>query len=192
MNWLCAESAAERFGKQTPNCYYPGYDNPTFDGVIHLTRIDAYLHEYFHHIDFTLDQEVYETWQAQAFADLGRAQSQHGRHVFEWPLLHDEQTGKLFLECFGREYRGGLEDYYDAYDLYCYSWDSYELNYANGRAAWTSFTHYLLDLYGENTVVPILLFPETVETATGKTWEELEADWRQHMEDMFKDFEIQD
>ena len=78
-----------------------------------------------------------------------------------------------------------VDDYYDAYDILCSGYGSYDFDYIAGRHARKSFTHYLLDLYGEDTVTQIFLFPETVEDATGKTWDEQKADWQQHMEERF-------
>lgn len=190
MNWLNEESSMERFSKPNGNYYYATYNNPVFDGTIYLTQIDAYLHEYFHHIDFLLSGDLTSIWQEQAFAELGSAQSQHARHVFDWPLLDHEGLGEGFGEVFytltGRAYQGTLDDYYDAYDLICASWESYELDYYTGGDEVNSFTHYLLTLYGEDTVTEIFLFPETVETATGKTWEVLQAEWQQQMEKRFE------
>lgn len=185
INWISADSSTTLFSIPNKNCYLTGDYTPTFDGMIYLTQIDSYLHEYFHHIADILGGHLDETWQAQAFAELGSAQSQHARHVFEWPVLHDEQYRQRFFDCLGREYRGGADDYYDAYDLLCFDWDSYELDYHTGGYAINSITHYLLDLYGEDTVTAMFLFPETVEDLTGKTWDTLEAGWKQHMAEKF-------
>lgn len=185
MNWFCTECATEQFNNPEDNFYVPQLDSAPYDGTIYLTRIDAYLHEYFHHIDNVLSGGLDQTWQEQAFADLGHTQSQHARYVFEWPFLYDEQYRALFSYIYGREYQGGIDDYYDAYDILCSAQGSYEFDYLTDRKAWKSLTHYLLDLYGEETVTEMYLYPETVETITGKTWEELQADWRQYMEEKF-------
>lgn len=186
MKWLCQTCAAESPGELASNCHY----SPN-DGTIHLTKIDAYLHEYFHHIDFLVDRDIQKTWQAQAFADLGKVQSQHSNHVFDRLFLSDEQLNCVFFDCYGRVYHGGADDYYDTMDILCYFGNSFELKYEE-RAGYSSFTHYLLDLYREDVVVQILLFPEIVETVTGKTWEELKADWERYMEKKFENFEIPD
>lgn len=191
INWLNEESSMEQFHKPNANYYYATYDNPLYDGTIYLTELDAYLHEYFHHIDFLLSGDLTSIWQEQAFAELGSAQSQHARHTFD-SLLDNDLFGEGFQYGIGREYQGTLEDYYDAYDLLCFSWESYELDYYEGGNAINSFTHYLLTLYGEDTVTEIFLFPETVETATGKTWEVLQAEWQQQMEERFEKLLNQD
>lgn len=191
MNWICTESSVELFNKPNQSCYNPGYDDPKFGGTIYLTEIFDYLHEYFHHFEFILDYEIAQTWQSQAFADLGKAQSQHAHRLMERQFSGEPFKG-TFFDCYGREYRSGMDDYYDAFDLLCYLAGLYEFDYNTGGADWNSLTHYLLDRYGEDTVVRILLFPEIVETVTGKTWDDLEADWRQHMAEKFKDFEIPD
>lgn len=192
MNWICMESAPQLTHKPNRSCYYAGYDDSLFDGTIYLRTISSYLHEYFHHIDFVLDQKVWETWQAQAFAELGSAQSQYGRRFLDWPFMYDEESSEMFYDAFGRAYQPGWEDYYNANDLICYLNSLYVLDYDSGSSAWNSFTNYLLGLYGEDTVPQILLFPDTVETVTGKTWDDLKADWQQHMEKKFENFEIPD
>lgn len=196
MNWLCAESAAELTviidGAYTNTYYNPTPDNDLFDGVIYITHIHSYLHEYFHHLHQFLNPELGHCWQAEAFAELGRARSKHGHHYFEWDFLHDEVMKSLFYNCFGRDYQSGLEDYYEAQDFLCHITNSFEFSRTSGSFAMNAFIHYLLDLYGEDTVCQILLFPETVETVTGKTWEGLQADWQQHMEKKFENFVIPD
>ncbi len=193
INWICTETSTELCGKPNHSYYKGGDDDSLFDGTIYLRAISPYLHEYFHHIDYVLSKEIHQTWKEQAFAELGRVQSQHARHIHEWEVTREERWKNLFSDCFGREYQPGLEDYYNSYDLLCYV-DSYELDYHTGGAAINSITRYLLDLYGEDIVVQILLFPETVESATGKSWEELEGDWQQHLTEKFEallsDFDI--
>jgi hypothetical protein len=39
----------------------------------------------------------------------------------------------------------------------------------------------LIELYGEKTAMELLLFPDTVETVTGKSWEQLRSEWEQHI-----------
>ena len=92
----------------------------------------------------------------------------------------------------GRTYQPGVDDYFEGYDILCYITGEYELDYLYGRNAYNSFAHYLHDLYGEDTTYQLMLFPETIETVTGKTWEEQEADWLQHMADKFDGIEIPD
>lgn len=190
MHWICADTSTELFDKPNHCCYYGGEDNPLTDGKIYLRGIDPYLHEYFHHIDYILSHELQETWREQAFAELGSAQSQHAQRDFELPFLYDELSKELFYAAFGREYQPGLEDYYNAYDIIAHI-NSYVLDY-NASGGINSFTHYLLDQYGEDTVPQILLFPETVESVTGKTWDDLRAEWQEYMEKKFENFEIPD
>ncbi|MBR3704538.1 MAG: hypothetical protein IKM11_03505 [Oscillospiraceae bacterium] len=191
MNWICAENAPQLTNNLNRSCYFADYDGSVFDGTIYLRTISAYLHEYFHHIESTI-HDLGRTWQAQAFADLGSAQSQHGRSFLDWPFMYDEESSEMFYAAFGREYQPGYEDYYNAHDLICYINNLYILDYNSGSSAWNSFTHYLLDQYGEDTVPQLLLFPDTVESVTGKTWEELRCEWQAHMEKKFENFEIPD
>ena len=72
----------------------------------------------------------------------------------------------------------------------CYATNEYELDYYNGRNAINSFTNYLIDLYGEDAIFNLMLFPETVWDITAKNWEELEAEWKQHIHDKYAGVEI--
>ena len=191
INWVSPETSTELRGNPNKSYYKGGYDDSFFDGRIYLRAIAAYLHEYFHHIDYILSHELNQTWQEQAFSELGTVQSQHARHVHEWMTMHDDAWIRLFNECFGKEYQPGLDDYYNTNDLLCYM-NSYELDYNNGGAAVNSITRYLLDLYGEEAVLQILLFTDTVEDVTGKTWEELESEWMQHMDKKAENIVIPD
>lgn len=195
MYWLSADSAAELHtwmgGHRITNYYNSTPDDPLFDGKIRLTRISSYLHEYFHHIEHLINPNLGQTWQSQTFADLGSAQSQHARRFLETASMSDELSRELFYAFFGREYQSCWEDYYNVYDMTCYLNHSYQLEYLK-KEPWNSFAHYLLGLYGEEIVPEILLFPETVEEVTGKTWEILQSDWQRHLEEKFKDVEIPD
>lgn len=185
MYWLSTESSEERFNIPDYAIYHMHNDGASYDGTIYVTKLNAYLHEYFHHIDGVLSGGLHQTWQEQAFADLGDTQSKYSRYLYELPLLRDEQVQELFRFIYGRDYKGGMEDYYDSYDLFCSGLTSYVFDYENGRNEWKSLTHYLLDLYGEETVTEMFLYSENVEALTGKTWEELQAEWWQHMAEKF-------
>ena len=41
--------------------------------------------------------------------------------------------------------------------------------------------NYLIDLYGEDAISNLMLFPETVLDVTGKNWNELELEWATHI-----------
>ena len=72
----------------------------------------------------------------------------------------------------------------------CYVTNEFELDYYNGRNAINSFTHYLIDLYGENAIFNLMLFPETVGDVTGKEWDELETEWISSVGNKFEGVEI--
>lgn len=185
INCLNSESAIERSGGPLCNYYYP-----TGNGIVYITQVYAYLHEYFHHLEHLLNPSLGDCWQSQAFCDLGRAQSKYSRDSIEYPFTNAELWSGLFYQFTGRTYQTGLDDYYEVYDILTYCEGSFKLDYLRGRNPSNSFTHYLLNLYGEDTVYQIMLFPETVVERTGKTWEELEAGWSQYLKDKFAGIEI--
>ena len=185
INCLNSESAIERNGRPLYNCYYSAGD-----GIVYITQVYAYLHEYFHHLEHLMNPNLGQIWQSQSFCDLGRAQSKYSLDSVEYPWSHSELWSGLFYHFTGRTYQSGLDDYYEVYDILSYCQGSFKQDYLKGRDEANSFNHYLINLYGEDTVYQIMLFPETVEDHTEKTWEELEAQWAQYLKDKYAGIEI--
>lgn len=186
INWLSGESASKRFGKSLANYYDP------ISQEVYVTTIHAYLHEYYHHIEYILNPDIGETWQSQAFCEIGKSYSQYAHDIIEYRFVKDEKWADLFYSWTGHTYKRDLNSYYEAYDICCYTSDYYDLDYYNGRDTLNSFNGYLIDLYGEDAVYGIMLFPETVGNVTGKNWEELEEEWNQHIHDKYADVKIPD
>lgn len=187
INWLSEESAIERSGRAQSN-YYHASDN----GTVYVTQINGYLHEYFHHLERLMNPTRDQCWQSQAFCELGRSRSQYTLYATELPFTKVDQWVDLFYECMGRSYQFGVDDHFETYDILCYITGEYSFDYLYGRNGINSFTHYLLDLYGEDATYQLLLFPDTMESTTGKTWEEQETDWLAHMAEKFEGVQIPD
>ena len=185
INCLNSESAIERNGRPLYNCYYSAGD-----GIVYITQVYAYLHEYFHHLEHLMNPNLGQIWQSQSFCDLGRAQSKYSLDSVEYPWSHSELWSGLFYHFTGRTYQSGLDDYYEVYDILTYCQGSFKQDYLKGRSEGNSFNRYLINLYGEDTVYQIMLFPETVEDHTEKTWEELEAQWAQYLKDKYAGIEV--
>ena len=186
INWLSGDSAIRKFGKELANYFEASLQE------VYVTTIQGYLHEYYHHIEHLLSSDLGECWQSQAFCEIGRAHSQYAQYAMETPFTQREQMIELFTSCTGRSYQPGLDDYYEAYDILCYIAGEYELDYYAGGNAINSFNRYLINLYGENTVCDLMLSPETAEDITGKTWDELEAEWKQYIRNKYVGVEIPD
>ena len=107
--------------------------------------------------------------------------------------VNTPELAEVFHAYTGRAYQGGVEDYFELYDIlsYIYSDFAYD-DYNMGRNPINSFLRYLIDLYGESTVSDLMLFPDTVDVVTGKTWDELGAEWEQHLRNKYAGFEIPD
>lgn len=184
IRWFSGESMIRLAGKAQYNFYRAQN--------VYITQIDAYLHEYFHHLEHLMSPNLGESAQSQMFCELGRSRSQHSQYGIEMPFTKVEEWVDLFYKCTGHTYRSGVDDYFEVYDILCYITGEYDFHYLAGRNAFNSFAHYLLDLYGEDTTYQLMLFPDTMESITGKTWGEQEADWLQHMADKFAGIEIPD
>lgn len=179
INWLSGDSAEAKFGKRLVNGYNSNLQEVT------VTTMTGYLHEYYHHIEHLINPNLGQCWQSQAFCEIGRSHSQYAQYVMERNFTQNEDWAELFYQCTGRNYQAGVGDYFEAYDILCYITNEYELDYLNGRNGINSFSHYLIDCYGEETVYDMMLFPDTVEDITGKTWEELEDEWNLYMQDKY-------
>lgn len=184
IHWLASESAIQRFGRPMVNCYiYPYHE-------VVVTTIQAYAHEYHHHIQHIFSPDTDLIWQAQAFCEIGRSKSYYGRLSFDSVLTETEQWVDLFQAFTGRAYEPGTDDYFEVYDILCYCLEDYELDYLNGRNPINSFSRYLMDRYGERETLDLLLYPDTVESATGKSWDTLHAEWEQSIREKYAGVEI--
>lgn len=183
-NWLSEESSIKRSGRAVNNYY-----NSTAQAV-YLTTIDAYLHEYAHHLQHLINPNIGECWQEQAFSEIVRSHTHHGQHQVETQFTLVEDFAELFYNCTGHNYQAGVDDYFEAFDILCFIMGEWDLDYLNGKNGINSISHYLIDLYGEETVYQLMLFPDTVQTVTGKTWDEHKEEWYQHMQDKFADFDL--
>lgn len=155
----------------------------------YVTSLFLYLHEYHQHIENILTQGSGVDWQPQAFCVIGSTYSQHYLYSYEYSFTHDLKCIDLFHTFTGRSYQPGRDDFYEVMDILCYVGDYYLLG-GTGAESWASISRYLIDLYGEEAVCDLLLFPETVDDVTGKNWETLESEWEQHIRDKYAGIEI--
>lgn len=156
----------------------------------YTTSIFSYLHEYHHHIEGLLNPHNGQIWQSQVFCEIGNSRSSYPLYYME-QISREEKMAELFRACTGRTYQAGREDYFELWDILCYIDNDYDLDYYS-RSPIDSFSGYMIGLCGEETTCQLLLFPETVEEVTGKTWEELEAEWKQHIQEKYAGVELPD
>jgi len=179
-NWLDGEdSNTEWLIPHNHGAYY--FSTQT----VYVTSIHAYLHEYFHHIQHLLNPDLGFSWQSQAFCELGASHSHYRQMSSESTFLRSEDGAKLFQDFTGRAYVPGRDDYFETMDILCYYNDYYQLEYITGAQAQNSFCRYLVELYGEKSVFDLLLFPNSVEPVTGKTWDELRTAWEQNIRNKY-------
>lgn len=184
LNWLSEESALKKSGRPFLNNYYNTSHEVT------TMSVQLYLHGYYFHLQSLLNPNLGDIWQKQAFCQMGLAHSQYPQEAWEKSFTQDERFAKLFFECTGRTYQPGIDDLYEAYDILCYIYSEYDFDFLYGRNGTYSFSNYLIDLYGEDTVFQLMLFPDTMESVTGKTWDEQKDDWLAYMEEKFAGVEI--
>lgn len=184
IKWLNSETDAAQKLLTDRNGMYYGSTH-----IAYLASLSAYLHEYFHHIEYTIKQVNERTWQSQAFCELGSSYSQYSLLMWEKAFTQYKESADLFRLFTGREYRYGREDFYEAMDILCYI-NGYELDYLSGGAAINSFTRYLVDRYGEKNVYSLLLYPDRISEIINSNWDELAAEWEQHIKDKYADIDI--
>ena len=59
-----------------------------------------------------------------------------------------------------------------------------------GGAALDSFTNYLISLYGQETIIDLYLYPDTIVDMTGKTWDKLTYDWETSIKEKYDGYTI--
>lgn len=156
----------------------------------YITSIRPYLHEFYHHIEYLLLKKTPYAWQSQAFCEIGSSNSKYAQLTTEFTFGKSEDGIKIFDTYVGRPYESGRNDFFEAWDILCYINDYYKLEYLTGAQSLNSFSRYLIDLYGERTVYNLMLYPETIEEVTYKTWEQLALEWEMHIRNKYKDVYI--
>ncbi len=180
--WLDSEkdSTKNYIGSGTDGVYYSSTH------IAYITSIRPYLHEYHHHIEYLLTNRNASTWQSQAFCEIGSSHSYYKQLVVENTFGRNEEGSKLFYSFTGRTFQSGQDDFFEAWDILCYINDYYQLSYLTGAQSQNSFSRYLIDLYGEKEVYNLMLFPDTIEETTGKTWEQLASEWEKHIRSKYE------
>lgn len=156
----------------------------------YISTIYSYLHEYYHHLRYVMTEDFRNSWQSESFCEMGGANSYWRQYRME-VIFGQEPLAELFYECTGRTYQSGRDDYYETADILCYINDSYTLKYHDGGPT-ISISHYLIDIYGEEIVYDLMLYPETVEEVTGKSWQQWQEEWSRHIREKYAGVEVPD
>ena len=164
-----------------------------YQKTVVLTCFTYYLHEYYHHILYEINPTIgsQNTWQQQAFCELGRRESLYASYDFDI-FANDEKWAKLFTDMTGEIFNFEDKDIYLVCEITCYLFDEYSLDYKGGGASITALLYYLLNNYGEDTTWQLLTSPNEVQSITGKQWSEIEEEWKINLQEKYKGFEIPD
>ena len=186
INWLSEYSATTKYAKRMVIAPY------ILQQEVYVTTIFAYLHAYYHQIAYLLnpDSVKAQTWQSLAFCEIGRLRSQYSIYGTEKLYTQDSESAELFYALTGHTYRSGTEDYFEVNDIGCYAYNDFILDCYGDVSSINSFTHYLIKDFGEDAIINLMLFPDTVTHVTGKTWETLEIEWKQALMDKYAGKEI--
>ena len=179
INWISEESAMTKYAKRHVN---------TCNSLLqeaYVTTISLYLNVYYHHIEYLINPDSERSWQSQAFCEIGRTYSQHALYATEKTFTQDSDWAELFNSFTGHTYQAGVENHFEALDVLNYVLNDFSIDYNKGGTSINSFTYYLIKNYGENAIVNLMLFPDTVIDVTGKTWETLENEWKQSVMDKY-------
>ena len=185
MNWLSEESAMTKFAKQHVNTCYVSMQEA------YVTTISLYLHAYYYHIAHLINQNSEIPWQTSAFCEIGRSYSRYALYATEKTFTQNSKWAELFYSFTGHTYQAGMESYFEVFDVLSYALnDDFSLDYHRDGAFLNSFAYYLIKDFGENAIINLMLFPDTVIEVTGKTWEALENEWKQSIMDKYAGKEI--
>lgn len=180
IKWLDGkDSAVKRYVTGNTGTYYSSTH------IAYVTSIRPYLHEYYHHLEHLLNPHLGQVWQSQAFCEIGSSRSRYAQMTTESTFGENDHGIATFHAYTGRAYQPGRDDYFEVWDIMCHVNDYYKLAYKTGAQSINSFSHYLIDLYGEREVYELMLFPDTIEEVTGKTWEQLASEWETHIRDKY-------
>ena len=170
--WLSKENADEKFYENFRGHYYLA------NQTAYVTTIQSYLHEYHHHIEYTITQNNPQVWQSQAFCELGTARSQYGIAYLEY-FFAEGMKNTMFETFAGREFLGGVEDYYEINNILAFltTKNGRSLDYWASADMLNSINKYLIDFYSAPTVEELYLDPDAITEKIGKTWDELESEW---------------
>lgn len=148
----------------------------------YILSIKSYMHEYYHHIQYLINPELGHSWQAQVFCELGSSNSWYSQYYLAGVLAQNKQAAEVVYAYAGHTYQLGKDDYFETYDIITYFNNKYVIGYDfSGPDVMNSFGRYLIDMYGEVETYNLLLFPDTVREITEKTWDELQAEWEEHI-----------
>jgi len=187
INWLSEYSAMTKFAKRHVNTCY------IFMQEAYVTTISLYMHAYYYHIAHLINQNPEIPWQTSAFCEIGRAYSRYAIYATEKTFTQNSKWADLFNSFAGHTYQAGVESYFEAFDVLSYALnDDFSIDYYRDGLFLNSFAYYLIKDFGENAIIDLMLFPDTVVDVTGKTWETLEDEWQQYIMDKYGDKEIPD
>ena len=185
INWLSEYSAMTKFAKRHVNTCYVSMQEA------YVTTISLYLHAYYYHIAHLINPNSDMSWQTSAFCEIGRIYSQYALDATEKTFTQNSKWAELYESFTEHTYQAGTEHYFEVFDVLSYALNNnFSLDYHKDGAFLNSFAYYLIKDFGENAVIDLMLFPDTVTHVTGKTWETLENEWQQSLVDKYAGKEI--
>lgn len=176
---LSSESANYLYGKDLVNF------TRSEKGEIIITFLNSYYHEYHHYLFYILNPSTSSSWQEEAFCELARSYSYYGRLNVEVGMMKEEKWQDFFSDFTERKFVGGREDYYDFYEILSHACEDFELRWDTGRNPINAITKYLVEIYGEDTVVQLYLYPEIVAEVTGKEWNQHIYEWGKDLKEKY-------
>lgn len=178
--WLSEESASF---KSVKTVKYVRYND---SGIVYARSLQYYMYGTAKYIERCALGRNRTQWQSQAFCELMRSQSWFAKYTYDVAFTQYEEEMQLFYTFTGRAYDPEGNDFYEVMDILCYINDAYDPS-ASQLAAASSVAGYLMRHYGEEQAFQFLLHPDTFQTETGMTWEELLAQWKQSIQEKYAD-----
>lgn len=171
VNWISEDSAEQKYSDNFKGEYIFATQ------TVNLRTMDLCLFEYAQYLENLLNPDVNNTWQVQAFCDLVASDTRY----YWYGMTETISKSPVYIELVGMlsgsPDLSGRDFYNEVNDILCYI-NGFQLG-SSGYNTIQSMERYLVDLYGRSTATDILLYPEKVETVTGKNWDTLADEWEQ-------------
>lgn len=184
INWISGDSADAKFGTGFKGNYTVATE------TVNVAMMDLYLFEYCIYLENLLNPDMQTTWQSLGFCDLAASRSRYYWYGMTQSLRESDQWNELFALLTDSAELTDQSFFDESNDILCYI-SGFSLS-TSGANSFQSMSRFLVDQYGKQRALELLVYPETVEAVTGKNWDALADEWEQSVRAKYDGKELPD